>query len=255
MAYVCDFRKRQSYVAQHTSETCHAKKYHAQKQTRATLIANLDSLLVDNDENSLFNSVSMGLASLNEEFNACDLPDNDSIASNYHFTDDTLIGNLEILDANNDLSLCPISPPPLFERNYGDTSSEGIFSMNNNDDYSATSLPYPPPNFEQNLRMDHDSTDNASIQLGDNNAPVLVSEIRNNIENAKVFFNIQSEGSSIGTSDDLSLHYARNPVDFNPELLDYHSDNASFPDSHRINSKIRLAYLRPARGLSTYIPE
>ena len=197
----------------------------------------------------------MGLVSFNEEFNVYDLPDNDSITSNYHSTGDFLVVNLEILDENNDSSLCPISLLPLFERNDGDTSSKGSFSMNNSDDYLATSLPYPPPNFEENLRMDHVSIDCASIRSGDNDAPATVSETQHNAENMEIFFNIESEGSSIETIDDTSLYYVHNPVYCSPEILDYHSDKNSVLDADCMNAKVHLVYLCQSQDLATYIPK
>ena len=69
------------------------------------------------------------------------------------------------------------------------------------------------------------------------------------------FFNIESEVSSIDTSDDLSFHCDRNPVDFNPEILDYHSDKTSVSDAHCMKTKIHLAFICLVRDLATYIPK
>ena len=50
-------------------------------------------------------------------------------------------------------------------------------------------------------------------------APVF--ETQDNIDNMEIFLNIESEGASIGTSNDLSLEHV-----FNPDALDHHIDNA-----------------------------
>ena len=49
----------------------------------------------------------------------------------------------------------------------------------------------------------------------------------------------------------MSLQHIRNPVDLNPETLDYHSDGNSVLGAQRMSNKIHLACLYLARDLET----